>query len=472
MSLPAAPQSLAPGSDGNGGQNIVQWLSYEPLIWVNPDGSTSPGLATSWKYVGSDNKQFDMEIRTSAKFADGTPVTADAVANTINYYLKHPGPLSHYLTGVDSATASGSTVSVKLSSSNPILPLVFSQSNNWGDVISPAGLANPDQMTQKTFGAGAYVLDTSATVAGDHYTFTKNPNYYNPTAQHYDKVVVKVIADTNSALQALVSGQVQVVVGGAPSLVDQAKKSGVETIPGNASVIGLFLMDRAGVTSPALGKQEVRQAMNYAVDRDSIAKAVGPAFTPSAQIVPKGGDGYDADLDKAYTYDPTKAKQLLASAGYPDGFSFKLVDVSLNSADTITQAVIQQFQAVGIKAELTADGTDLNKFIADMASKKYGVATFGTGGPMFANALQNFAAAASPLNPFNSQNPQVMQAFNALATASTADQAAAAVALNKAISEQAWFVPIVEASNWTFAKGVNNLGAMGPEGELSVLNWS
>ena len=226
------------------------------------------------------------------------------------------------------------------------------------------------------------------------------------------------------------------------------------------------------MTSAALGKQEVRQAMNFAIDRDSIAKALGSAFTPSEQIVPKGGDGYDASLDHVYDYNPDKAKQLLASAGYPDGFTFKLVDVSLNSADTITQAAIQQLAAVGIKADLTGDAVDLNKFIADMASKKYGVATFGTGGPMFANALQNFASAASPLNPFNSQNDEVMGAFNALATASESAEPAAALALNKAVSDQAWFVPIVETSNWTFAKGVNNLGTMGPEGELSVLSWT
>lgn len=472
VSLPAPPQSLSPGSDGNGGQNIVQWLTYEPLIWMNPDGSASPGLATSWKYVGNDNKKFELEIRTSAKFADGTPVTAESVANTINFYLKNPGPLSHYLTGVTEASAAGSTVTITLSQPNPILPRVFSQANNWGDVISPAGLAAPKELTQKTFGAGAYVLDTSATVAGDHYTFTKNANYWNPSAQKFDKVVVKVIGDPNAALQALVSGQVQVVVGGAPSLVDQAKKSGAEAVPGNAGSIGLFLLDRAGVTSPALGKTQARQAMNYAIDREAIAKAVGPEFTPSYQIVGKGGDGYDPSIDSVYKYDPAKAKELLAQAGYPDGFSFKLVDVSLNSADTVTQAVVQQLAAVGIKAELTSDNTDLNKFIADMASKKFGAATFGTGGIMFANALQNFAAAASPLNPFNSKDPTITAAFDKLASASPAEQPAAAVELNKAVSEQAWFVPVVETSNYTFAKGVKNIGAMGPQGELSIFDWT
>ena len=472
VSLPAPPQSLNPGLDGNGGQNIVQWLAYEPLIRTNADGTFSPGLATSWKYVGVGNLQFDLEIRTGAKFADGTPVTADSVVKTIQYYLKHPAALSHYLTGVSGATASGSTVTVKLTTPNPILPLVFSQSANWGDVISPAGLATPDQLTQKTFGAGPYVLDPAATIAGDHYTFTKNANYWNPSAQHYSKVIVKVIADSNAALQALSSGQTQVVIGGAPTLADQAKSTGLQAVQGNVGVIGMFLMDRAGVTSPALGKVEVRQAMNYAIDRAGLAKALGSAFTPSSQIVSKGGDGYDAALDALYPYDPAKAKQLLATAGYPDGFSMKLVDVSLNSADTISQAMVAQLGAVGIKVTLTSDGVDLTKFITDMASKTYGASTFGTGGPMFANALQNFAVPTSPLNPFNSQNAQIMAAFKALGSASQADAPAAAVALNKAVSEQAWFVPAVSTSNWTFAKGINNLGPMGTTGELDFLKWS
>lgn len=471
VALPVGPQSMSPGLDGNGGQNIVQWLAYEPLIRTNADGTFSPGLATSWKYVGG-NLQFDMEIRTGAKFADGTPVTPASVAATINYYLKHPAALSHYLTGITSATAAGSTVTIKLSAPNPILPLVFSQSDNWGDVISPAGLAAPDQLTQKTFGAGAYVLDTTASIAGDHYTFTKNPNYWNPAAQHYGKVIVKVIGDPNAALQSLTSGQIQAVINGAPTLADQAKSSGLQTASGNAGVIGLFLMDRAGVTAPALGKLAVRQAMNYAIDRASIAKALGSAFTASAQIAPKGGDGFDQALNSMYPYDPAKAKQLLTQAGYPNGFSMKLVDVALNSADTISQAVVQQLGTVGINVTLTSDGSDLTKFITDMASKKYQAATFGTGGPMFANALQNFAVGTSPLNPFNSQNPEVMAAFKALAAAAPTQQSAAAVALNKVVTEQAWFVQVAETSNWIFAKGINNLGPMGTTGELNILNWT
>src|SRR5690349_19393935 len=89
VALGFPPQSLNPGADGNGGQNIVQWLSYEPLIRANSDGTFSAGLASSWKYVGTGNKQFEMTIRSGAKFSDGTAVDAAAVAASLNYFLKH-----------------------------------------------------------------------------------------------------------------------------------------------------------------------------------------------------------------------------------------------------------------------------------------------------------------------------------------------------------------------------------------------
>lgn len=472
VALPLMPQSLSPGQDGNGSQNIAQYLAYEPLIWANTDGTFMPGLATSWKYVGEGNKQFQMDIRTTAKFADGTPVTAEAVAATINYYLKHPAALSHYLTGITAATATGNTVSVTLSSPNPILPLVFSQSDNWGDIISPAGLASPAQLTKRTFGAGAYTLDTGATVIGDHYTYTKNPNYWNPARQHYSKVVVKVITDPNSALQALQSGQIDVDLNGTANLANQAKGGGLAVTTGNPFIISVFLLDRAGATTPALGNVKVRQALNYAIDRSSIAKALGAGFSPSEQFVPPGLDGYDASLDNTYPYDPAKAKQLLADAGYPNGFSFKLCDTTLQSIDTATQAVIQQLAAVGVKVTLTADGVDLNKLITDMATKTFGAVSFLTGGPTFANSLQNFAAPTSPLNPFKSTDPDITKAFNNFAAAPPSQQKTTALALNKVLVDKAWFVPVVSGTLFVFSKGVKNFGPLGTNGELNVLDWS
>ncbi|WP_067460169.1 ABC transporter substrate-binding protein [Actinomadura macra] len=473
IALPAPPESLNPGQNGSGGQGILHWLTYEPLIRANSDGTFSPALATSWKYVGKRNTRFDMTIRSGVKFADGSAVTAEAVAATIGHYLKTPGSMSPFLTGVTGAKVTGgSTVQVDLSSPNPILPYVFSQLVNWGDVISPAGLKNPAQLTTRTFGAGAYTLDTSATVAGDHYTLTKNPNYYRPDAQRWDRVVIKVIGDPNSALQALNSGQIDVDLNASATLAPQARGRNVKVLSGDPGVLALYLIDRAGKTTPALGDRRVRQALNYAIDRNAIAKALGAGYTPSAQIAPADTDGYDPALKNAYTYDPAKAKKMLADAGYPNGIDAKLVDLSLFGMNVVSQAVVAQLAKVGVRVSLNNVGNDLNKFVAELTSHKYAVTTFRLATPMFANALFNFTGATSPLNPFQSRSAEISKVFARLASAPAAGQQDAARALNKTVLDEAWFVPIATIENYLFANGVNGLGRYGLNGALDVLSWN
>jgi peptide/nickel transport system substrate-binding protein len=472
VALGLDPQSLDPGKNGNGGQNIVDWLSYEPMIRLNTDGTFSPGLATEWGYVGKGNTAFQMTIRTDAKFADGATVTAQSVADTINHYVANPGPLSHFMTGVQKAEATDEkTVLVSLSEPNPLLPVVFSQAANWGDVISPAGLASPEKLATQTFGAGAYVLDPQQTVAGDHYTFTPNEHYYDQDAIHWDKVVVRVLPDTNTAFQALQSGQVQVDMNADGDQIKQADSAGIDVIDGPGHVQAMFIMDRAGDVQPALGDLKVRQALNYAVDREAIAKVMGAGFTPTAQISPVGNDGHDPALDDTYDYDPAKAKQLLAEAGYPDGFEINALSMSLFDTDTLSQAVASQLEAVGVKMNVTSVGADLNKLIAEMATKKYSTVMFNAGTDMYTNALQNFASPASPLNPFASQGDEVMGAFKTLSTSSEDQIGDAAVALNRAVVEQAWFVPLVQTPAHVFVKGLAETGEVGNAGALDVLDW-
>ncbi|MFD7462063.1 MULTISPECIES: ABC transporter substrate-binding protein [unclassified Streptomyces] len=472
IGIGAKPQSLNPGKNGNGGQNIVQWLAYEPLIRMNSDGSYSPGLATEWGYKGSGNTSFEMTIRTDAKFADGTAVTAKSVVDTLTYYLKNPGPLSHYMAGITSVRAKGDkTVSVSLSQPNPILPTVFSQVANWGDIISPAGLASPGKLSSQMFGAGAYTMDPAQTVDGDHYTFVKNEHYWNKAAVHYDKVVVKVLPDPNTALQTLRGSQIQVDMNATGALAQQARSAGARTIQGPGFNQTLFLVDRAGKTNKPLGDLKVRQALNHAVDRKAIAKALGGAYEASTQISPRGTDGYDKALNDRYPYDPAKAKRLLAEAGYPDGFSMNVLSTSLLDMDTVAQALAQQFAKIGVRADIKSVGTDLNKLISDMSSKRFPVVMFNTGTDMFTNALQNFASPVSPLNPFNSRGKEVTSAFDKLARAQESRQRSAAVELNKAVVDNAWFVPVADTPTYIFTKGITNVGTIGSAGAIDVLKW-
>ncbi|WP_219996098.1 ABC transporter substrate-binding protein [Nocardioides humi] len=378
------------------------------------------------------------------------------------------------MTGVESAKATDEqTVAVTLNAPNPILPVVFSQSSNWGNVISPAGLADPSKLTTETHGAGAYVLDTAQTVDGDHYTFVPNDNYWNPDAIHWEKVVVRVLPDANAALQALKSGQIQVDMNSQGDIVSQARKAGgVDIAEGPGFVQALFLMDRAGELTEALGDVRVRRALNHAVDRKAIAAALGGDFTPTAQIAPVGTDGHDEALDETYAYDPDLARELLAEAGYADGFEIDALSMSLFQTDTLAQAVASQLEEVGVTVRLKSIGADLNQLIADMATKEYAAVFFNAGTNMFTNALQNFASPASPLNPFASKGEEVIGAFEAMAAAPEEEVPAAAVALNRAVVEQAWFVPLVQTPAYAFARGIGSFGDVGNAGALDVLSWT
>lgn len=466
------PQSLDPGQNGNGGQNIVQWLTYEPLIRAKSDGTMAPGLAEKWGYVGTGNKAFELTLRKGVTFADGTPVNAAAVVATLERYLKTPAPLSHWLYGITGFEAKGDdVVAVKLDKPNPILPLVFSQAANWGDIISPAGLKDTKALANTTHGAGPYTLDSAGTVAGDHYTFVKNPKYYNAGGVTYDKIVLKIIPDQNAALQALKSGQVDIDMNASDRLADQAKAAGADVIGGVNITSAIFLMDRDGVTAPALKDVRVRQALNYAIDRKAVAKALGAAYKPTAQVATEGTDGYVKELDDAYPYDPAKAKALLAEAGYAKGFSFDLVSTALLGGDVVSQAVVSQLAKVGVKVKLKSTGADLNQLIADMASKKFAAVSFNVGGSMFTNALQNFTSPVSPLNPFQSKGAEVLGAFDQLAAAPESELATKAQALNRAAVEQAWFIPVGSNPYYVFTKGVTKPGNVTEGGVVDVLDW-
>ncbi len=93
-----------------------------------------------------------------------------------------------------------------------------------------------------------------------------------------------------------------------------------------AAMVGMYIADVDGTVVPAFKDLRVRQALNYAIDREAITKSVyGDFGIPTDQYVPEGIGGYLPELEDVYPYDPEKAKELLAEAGYPDGFSFTML---------------------------------------------------------------------------------------------------------------------------------------------------
>jgi peptide/nickel transport system substrate-binding protein len=350
----STPASLDPAKAGNGIPLVWYMnLGYGSLIHRGADGTAKPGLATKWGY-SADRLTFTMTLRKGVKFSDGTKMTAANVAASLNRYLKEGQFASTYLADVTSINASGALgIKIKLSAPNPNLPYGFDQGGIAGDIIAPAGLADKTKLGTETFGAGPYMLDSKDTIANSSYVYVQNPYYYDKADQHYKKIIVKVITDENSVLSAVRSGQVQVAQGSSSNAA-AAKSAGLNITTGSSGMVGVYLADIDGTITPALKDVRVRQALNYAINRKAIAQSVyGTYGTPTAQFVPKGTAGYLASLDNAYPFNPTKAKELLKEAGYPNGFSFDLAEQpGTDNGDLLAQAMVAQWKSIGVTVNL------------------------------------------------------------------------------------------------------------------------
>lgn len=437
----SVPQTLDPAKTIQNNA-LYQALAYEPLIVRKTDGSLNPGLATSWTYIGSNNTELRLQLRPHVKFSDGSTLTAQDVIDHFHYVQASGGQFAPLFAG-DTFSATGPlTVDIKTPQPNPDLPTLLTQDDVVGGIISPIGLQNKAKLGTQTYGAGPYKLDPSATVAGDHYTYVPNPNYYDKPSVHWHKVVVRAITNPQATLNAMKTGQVQYAVGDA-STIQAARQAGLTVTMTPLLWTGVTLADRSGSMAKPLGDERVRQALNYATDRQAIATALFPdGGKATSQLTVRGGYGYDPALDNAYPYDVAKAKQLLTAAGYRNGFPLKIVTADYQSMNLVAQALKQQWQKVGVDLQIT-DRSNANQYTTDAFGAKYpAFMTIYGQQPIWTEGPSLFLPKAL-FNPFHSADPGLQRLFDQAAAASGAAKNEADRQVEGWLVHHAWFVPVV-----------------------------
>lgn len=432
------PVSLDPARAG-GESALYLEPAYDPLIYRAPDGGYRPRLATSWRYLGGGNTAFELTLRTGVVFSDGTPLTADAVKANVDHFRAAAGQAAAFLAPVTGVTAVDRyTVRITTSAPHPQLPAVFTQDYFAGNMISPAALAQPGKLATASCGAGPYVLSTADTVAGDHYTYLRNTRYWNPKAVRYDRLVLRVLPNENTALDALRTGQVDVVTG-SHAIAGGARSAGMGTAASPAIVSGLQLNDRAGALCRPLGDVRVRQALNLAVDRKKITKALlGGDGIPTDQPAAPGQDGWNPS--PYYAHDPARARQLLAAAGCPNGFTLPaLIPASPAYPADMAQAIAADLRRVGVTLaittrEPTAAAADLAKFPASI---------MGWGAlPVYFTGRGLWLREAIGMNPFHSTDPALEDLDRRAAAASGPDRAGLDRQIVRRVVELGWFLPV------------------------------
>jgi peptide/nickel transport system substrate-binding protein len=409
---------------------------YDTLLRADPDGTIKPGLATKWEY-NADKTVLTMELRNDVVFTDETKFTADIAAQNLIRFRDGASSNKSYLADLKEAKAIDDThLTITLKQSNPAFLNYLQQ--NAGMQESPKAFTAADNKT-KPVGSGPYMLDTAATVVGSSYVFNRNPKYWDPSTQHYDKLVLKVYNDPTAILNAIRGKQLN----GAKLLtndnLDPIKASGYSLINWEQDWWGLMLYDRAGKLNPALKDVKVRQAINYAFDREAMLTAVAKGHgTVTTQVFPKSSEAFVADLDKRYPYDPAKAKSLLAEAGFPNGFTLSM-PANQRIGTAIFTLVTQQLADIGITVTTTDVGTN---YIPDQLAQKYAVSVMALQQDPSWQLINFKLTPQSTWNPFKYEDPKVDQLVKTIHTAGD-DKAASAQLkeLNTYIVEQAWFAP-------------------------------
>lgn len=447
IAVPLAPQSLDPSIASGGQQTIFQDTAYQSLFRTEGNSGVAPSLASGYEWVGDGNTTLKVKLRPDIKFSDGETLDSSAVKTWIEHFQEQGGPHAYAAAAIESIeTPDELTVVFNLSAPTPQLTLNLTEASGMGSIGSPKALEEGVNLGQMTAGAGPFVISPEATVEGSQYTYLPNPNYFDPDAIDFDKVVIKVIGNANTAYAALRSGQVNISYADAAN-VTAAEDAGLHSTAFPVNVIGMWTSDPNGEIVPALADIRVRQALQYAIDRETTAEAAAPGSgQATVQPVTPDSVGYDVGLESEYPYDIEKAKSLLAEAGYADGFPITVSVAPGSDHVIVAQAIADQLAKVNVEVTLRTPAT-FTEWLQDVLSGNYAAVVIGLGLNGMPTTMDNLFASPALVNFRDSDYPDIVDLAASAAVLSGDDAEAAWQAVTAQSVEDAYQLPIVTTSS-------------------------
>ena len=406
---------------------------FDTLVTRDNNNSLAPSLATSWKAINDTTWQF--KLRTDVKFTDGEPFNADVVKYSIERLINPAtkSPIVELADVKEVDVVDESTVNIVTKIPDPIIP---------NKMVLFDGVMVPPQYIQ-AHGAAYFALNPVGTGPFEFVSWTKdsqvvmkaNPDYWRG-APSIKNLIIRTIPNAADAVAALKTGEVDIAYDGITGdVVNQLKSYKNVKIVKSPWIRTSYIDIDTTVANSPLANQQVRQALNYAIDVPTIISTVlGGNAKRVSTIIPSQNFGYDKTITP-YTYDTTKAKQLLAQAGYPNGFSVKLDGI--NDDAVVIQALVAQFAQAGIK--ITMNLMDSTTFAANITAKKVAPLYLQSNTGWTMDALSNFQSYIRSDRKYNrfpdssldhlvdieeqTINPQIRQAAFTAAQQSLKDEA-------------------------------------------------
>lgn len=415
---------------------------YDPLVALDENGKPIPALATKWEF-SEDKKTLTMDLRTDAKFSDGEVFDADAAVANLEHLQDGARSGGTYLNVNGFTAVDEDTLKITMSKRDDSLLYFMGLGRSY--MASPAAIKS-GALAKKPVGSGPYTLDAAST-PGSEYTFTKIKDHWDAATYPFGTVKVLPITDATARHNAMLSGQINVNFAQETD-IPQAEQNGWAIAQKASGWVGMQFVDHTGKVLEPLGDVRVRQALNHAFDSAAILEAIGSgAGTATNQVFPSGSAVNDPKLNDKYSYNVDKAKQLLAEAGYAEGFSVTMP----------MSPVFQQWQAA---AEQALTGIGVKVTWDDMSQADYQVKA-----PTYPMFLAFLAMDADPVatvtrqltskqwyNPKTefSEVPELKALVDKINVAEGDEQLKLVKELNSALTEKAWWSVWYQADNTYF----------------------
>src|ERR687897_953868 len=370
---------------------IVASNVYDCLVLYDLGATTiRPGLAESWE-ISEDGLVYTFNLRQGVSFHDGEPFNADAVVTWYNsvdeespdsqYDATRMVYIADFITNWIDTVEAVDEFTVRMTLPEPYAPLLANLAIPIAGIVSPAAIARGlDDVMVNPSGTGAFRLASPDDWTRDsQMVLEANPDYWGG-APKVQQLIIRVIPESSTRLQQVETGEIDIAWALIPEDVERTRENPdlviVEDAGLNTNMIEL------NVGKDPFGSKEVRQALNYAVNKEEISEGLyNGNMVPAGGMLPPVHLAYNPDL-KSYPYDPDQARELLAAAGFDEGnpLSFTFMAYTIPRGynpvgDRLATAIQEYWSEVGVEANIqTAEWT---QYRADRAEGKFQCALGG-----------------------------------------------------------------------------------------------
>ena len=338
---PAATTGLADAT--------VERVIFEGLVGLDKSLKVVPELATTWT-INPDATVFTFELRQGVSFQDGTPFNADAVKAYFDWALdksnKNAARAQSLFSGVKNIEVTG-PYEITFTLDAPDATFLSNIALYNGRIVSPAAI--------KEYGAdiGRHPVGTGpfkfvSWQEGQKIVVEANDSYWG-TKPNVQRIEFLEVTNAATRVAMLQSGEADFIESLPAQLVESVNSSpDLEAVVSKSTYARIFPLN---THFKPFTDVRVRQALNYAIDKQQLVKVAVQGYgTVMDSPLPQTVRGYAAQTP--YAYNPDKAKQLLAEAGYPDGFSFTVLTFNSTEFRTAGQVIQSMLAKVGVKAQL------------------------------------------------------------------------------------------------------------------------